>query len=173
MAEHEQACDQDERDQDELFRALQIASEYYRHGEMLVQSRMYNFLFAVSVLLLGWATLYSKEPPSPTIILQLFAGTALFISLAFSAWGRRAEKFQALHRDRILALESKLPEPLKIMNSIAQLQQEGSVRRRWEKDQKKEIRFRWYEKHARAGFIAVGAPLALAIVSFVLLVLSP
>jgi len=148
--------------------ALQIAYQLYEHGESLVQARMQSFLFMMTVLLLCWATLYSSSF-KPRIILFVLSLAGFLLSASFAVWGRRADKFMGLYRDRILFLERDLPDTLKMMHPIAELQEHGEATRPFKQDK---VKFNWFEKHVRAGVILVGASGILGTISLFLMFLS-
>jgi hypothetical protein len=65
---------------------IDSAIRAYQHAEAIVQSRLYNFLFADSILLLSWAAVFAAA--SPRVGKQLvLAALALLSTLLSMLWG--------------------------------------------------------------------------------------
>src|SRR5712692_9363567 len=115
----------------QIFSALNLAREDTRHAETVTQTRMYNFLFCDSILILSWVTVFvaspQSAPPSRPYALVALAGLSLFLSIAYAIFGWGATKFIRMHYDLSLVLESQLPQPLWTADPIVALQRGKAI----------------------------------------------
>lgn len=105
------------------------AAAWYRHAEIIVQQRLYNFLMAASILVLAAATSLSATPhEAQKAVVLTVSIIGCFLSLAYGQLGRRQLKFIDLHMDIIESLEAKLRNPLyRVITPIARLRAGAST----------------------------------------------
>ena len=60
-AEASYPTSQPEQGSDLIMHAVEVAINGFRHMEVIVQSRLQNFLVADSILLAGWATVFASQ----------------------------------------------------------------------------------------------------------------
>jgi predicted small integral membrane protein len=79
-----------------LFAAINEVRVSFRHAETIVQARFYNYLMAVSILILAWAAFATSDPWS-NFLRGVVAMLGLILSVLWSILGSRQRKFLALH----------------------------------------------------------------------------
>lgn len=125
-----------------VYKTIDLAFQMYFHAETVVQSRLYNFLFATSILFLSCAAIYAGNNwtgGSGRHMVIVLAGLGALLSLVWLFLGRRQQKFTALHTDIVCRLEDNIPEDLRIMqrnrdladNKTIDLHRDGVLRLRW------------------------------------------
>lgn len=159
----------------ELFPAVAVAAAGYRHAEIVVQQRLYNFLMAASILLLGAAaTVSTGETLQRRLFLCLIAGVGAALSGAWVVLGRRQRKFIDLQAAIIVALESLIPDELRVLRvfePIAQLQRGHEVT--IQRDGKKmTLCLSAREMQARSSNLLIFAPATLTVVFVALIVIA-
>ena len=103
---------------------LKEARDGYRHGEIIVQSRLYNYLVAVSILFLAWAALFTaRNVDNRALVLAVLAILGGLLSILWAVLGLREGCFLQLHMNQIRALENRLPNAApRLTSQIADLQ---------------------------------------------------
>jgi hypothetical protein len=103
--------------------AVSSAHSADQHAETIVQSRLSNFLLAISVLFLAWTSAFSAADElwrGPVLTVLSLLMTCL--SVLWTIMGGRQRKFISLHYDVMFSLEEKLPlDDLKIGTTVADL----------------------------------------------------
>ena len=106
---------------------VDIAIREYQHAEAVVQSRLYNFLFAESILLLSWAAVFAtNDIKGRRIVLTVLALLATVLGIVWAFVGGRHKAFLQLHTHIVRTLELRLPAAMRIHEPISQLQ-DGAV----------------------------------------------
>jgi len=106
----------------ELLACLAEAGAAFRHAEVIVQQRLYNFLMAASILLLaGAAPIVTGPTPRTTLFMITASALGLFLSCAWTGLGFRQRTFVDLLAEIIQDLESRLPPELRVWKPIANL----------------------------------------------------
>ena len=155
---------------DELLRAAATAHGDYCHAETIIQSRLYNYLIAVSVLFLSWAAVFASRVPGRAPILVVLAMLSLLLSVGWTVLGLRARKFLELHRDIMLSLEEKLPTELRVWYRVAEFQKNGNFQLLSQVLREKgPDKVTYAESKVTARWIPVAAPFAFALASLVLI----
>lgn len=72
---------------DRILRLLDSSRGGTRHAEIVTQTRLYNFLFCDSILILSWATVFSSSPENRTHVLIILSGLSLLLSAAYAVLG--------------------------------------------------------------------------------------
>ena len=152
----------------ELLSLLDVAIREYQHAEVVVQARLYNFLVADSMLLLSWAAVYASTTNAyKRWVLFALALLSMVLGLCWSVMGTRHRKFLSLHTQIVDDTERLLPPTWRLHDKITRLQNGEMViagGRRY--------RLTLPETLARSRHLGVVAPLAMALVSLVLLCVS-
>jgi len=105
-----------------LLTCIADAGAGYRHAEIIVQQRLYNFLMAASILLLaGAATVGVQATPRTTVFMITVSLLGLFLSMVWTGLGYRERTFVDLHMEIIQDLEARLPLHLRVWGPIADL----------------------------------------------------
>jgi hypothetical protein len=147
---------------------MQLATQGYHHAQSVIQSRLYNYLVAASILVRAWATLFNAaEGRARSVVLIVVAALGVALSLLWSLLGMRQAKFVALHLDICCSLENELPVACwSVAQPIADLRKGRKVtlRTKDEKDQeRKELRLNWLEQQSASVRLTIIAPVALLI----------
>ncbi len=160
----------------QIFFALDLAREDTRHAENVTQTRMYNFLFCDSILILSWVTVFvaspQSAPPSRPYALVALAVLSLFLSIAYALFGRGATKFIRMHYDISLVLESQLPQPLWTADPIVALQRGKEYICKSKYQNGEIIRGPRPRAKLHTGYMLTAVPISFALLSIVLVVLS-
>jgi hypothetical protein len=153
-----------------LVNLVDLAVREYQHAESIVQSRLYNFLFADSILILSWAALFSASPrpAGARWVLGSLALLSTLLSFFWTLMGWRHRKFLYLHTHIVRSLEDKLTAGLRVHDLITQLQ-EGSGVQVGMKGRQHTLQLSNIELFARSRNLGVLAPFCLMVVSTVLL----
>ena len=89
------------------------ASAGFRHAEVVVQQRLYNFLMAESILLLASAaTIAVEETSGRRWLILAVSGLGVLIGLAWTVLGHRQRWFIDLHIRIVQQLEERFEHPL-------------------------------------------------------------
>ena len=152
----------------EVLSLLDIAIRGYQHAEAVVQSRLYNFLFADSILLLSWASVYSGGTSSSKwLVLASLALLSAVLGICWSVLGLRHRKFLFVLTQVIDDIEKRLPLEWRVAERITMLQEGGKVKARGH-----DYELNWLEKSAKSRNLGVVAPLVMAAASLFLLCIS-
>ena len=144
---------------------LDVAIRAYQHAEAVIQARLYNFLFADSILLLSWAAVYAgADLPSKESVLISLALLSATLGLFWSILGLRHRKFLFVHTQIIDDIEQQLPIAWRVHERITLLQEGETVRARGH-----DYRLNLLDKAAKSRNLGVIAPLAMTGVSIFLL----
>lgn len=103
-----------------LARAHEWAQEDRRHGEAITQTRLNNFLFSSSILVVAWATVYASEGgvAKYTFVLQILSAANFFLSLAYGFFGIRNKRTLGRHRSIVIQIEKALPKELQTTHAL-------------------------------------------------------
>jgi hypothetical protein len=103
--------------------AIDWANDSYRSAESLIQSRLYNYLVAASILFLSWATVYaSKESCTRIAVLITLSAIGMVLSILWWLLSMRQRVFLTVTMDIILYLESLLDNnDFRIATSLSKL----------------------------------------------------
>jgi hypothetical protein len=160
----------------QLLHALEIATNGFRHNEVIVQARMQNFLVADSILLLGWTTLYAgSQRAGWTWALAVLALLSLLLSLFWAVLGMRQGKFLKLQMDVVCRLEAELPEAFRITSPVRNLQDNKDAVRLHTfgtGEEMDELRLTRAESQLKSRNLLVWTPLAFAATSVTLLLVT-
>jgi hypothetical protein len=156
---------------DHRIKLLDVAIRGYQHAEAVVQARLYNFLFADSILLLSWAAVYAgpstKYEQNVLLILALLSAV---LGLCWSIMGTRHRKFLFVNMQIIVDIEAPLPKELKVNDRIARLQNGEEVA--VNTGEERRLQLTWLEKCARSRNLGIWAPRLMAAVSLFLVLVS-
>ena len=94
-----------------------------RHAEMVTQTRLYNFLFCDSILILAWATVFSSSDGNRSHVLVILSALSFILSVVYAVLGHRGDAFIKMHYDVDASLESRLPEEFQLTKYVMTLQQ--------------------------------------------------
>lgn len=139
------------------------AAAWYRHAEVIVQQRLYNFLMAASILILAAATSLSASPHSgQRAVVLTVSVVGLLLSIGYSILGVRQIRFVDLHMDICKFLESRLSDPRnQVITETAKLRS-GEVTKSPLTGSVRPLSF--IEKVTRSSNFLVVAPLGFAVV---------
>ncbi len=166
----------------EIMHAIEIATDGFRHNEVIVQSRLQNFLVADTILLSAWATLFSENNiKERAIVLFVLAALSTVLSIAWAILGMRQRKFLNVQMHIICNLEKNLPKILQVNRDVKDLQDgkeiavtrckkiQSGCRERFVYEEKK-VKLTAPEFHLKSRNLLVGAPIAFAVASLLLIV---
>ena len=107
----------------QLLTLLDIAIREYQHAEIIVQARLSNFLFANSILLVAWATIFAgSETARRPLVLMALAVLSAVLGILWTVMGLRHRKFLFVHSEIIETVENKLPEEFRLHGPVTKLQ---------------------------------------------------
>jgi hypothetical protein len=99
-----------------LLTAIADAANWFRHAEIVVQQRFYNFLMAESILLLAAAAVLASDSLiSRRVFVGTLASVGIVLSIAWTILGIRQKKFVDLHMDIIENLERQIDSQYKVL----------------------------------------------------------
>jgi hypothetical protein len=102
----------------------QTASQHWAHAEQVRWTSLYNFLMAVTLLLLAWAAIYSGGHSNTIprkLTLSLFAGAGCLTSVLWIGLSERASGFVAAYTECARKLELLLSVDLQGPFQVAYL----------------------------------------------------
>ena len=111
----------------EVIHLIDMATQGFRHAEIIVQSRLNNFLLAASILCLSWATMYAGGIRQH-LILALLPSLGAILSIFWYFLGSRQPKFLQLHMNIVSTLERKLEKEFRVTQPIKDLQDGKAVK---------------------------------------------
>jgi hypothetical protein len=143
--------------------SIHLATSNAQHGETVTQSRLNNFLFAVSILLLAWATLYDRAQAGSgrTIALIGVALLSAFLSIIWLILGTRQQKFAELNWDLVAREEARLPRDRRVGWFIWRMQYRNPIFL----ESGKQVRLNHVEWVVNSRSLLVIAPVAFLVVS--------
>ena len=106
-----------------LLKAIDWANDSYRSAESLIQSRLYNYLIAASILFLSWTSVYAStySKTKVTVIITLSA-LGLILSILWWLLSMRQRVYFTVTMDKILYLESLLENnDFRVATSLSEL----------------------------------------------------
>jgi len=157
---------------DRLWHITERSLGNYRHSEIVVQNRLYNFLVADSILILSWATLFSQtQSTSGVTALTALSVLSLMFSIGYTFFGIRQKKFVDMHLAITDYYEQLTPESIRTIGLGSALI-DGQTITVIIDGQKDTYRLRFLEKLARSVHFLVWMPGAFAVVSAILVVVS-
>ena len=152
----------------ELVTLFDMAVRGYYHAETIIQARLYNFLFADSILLLSWAAVYSASTAKhQKEVLVVFSALSIILGLWLLLMGFRHRKFLFVHTKVITDVERLLPESYRIHAPITNLQERRTVRVGAD-----DYKLTVFEAHARSRNFGIWAPAFMTVGSALLLRVS-
>ena len=152
--------------------SIQAAVEEYQHAEIIVQTRLNNFLTADSILILSWVAVFASDQKLGGH--WVLVGLSLLSTLLATFWtilGMRQKKFLALHDAIIFGLEQQSPKFWRLHDPIRQLQTGKKVTAKAGIRQI-EIKLNWAEIMLGERNLGILAPLTIAIILGALMIIS-
>lgn len=151
-----------------LLTLLDIAIREYQHAETIVQARLANFLFANSILLVAWATIFAGiDTPRRPLVLMSLAALSAVLGILWTGMGLRHRKFLFIHSEIIKTVESKLPEAFRLQGPVTTLQEGKTVTAT-----EKSYQLSKFEMLARSRDVGVVASVSVTIMAVFLLLVS-
>ena len=146
---------------------LAEAGAAFRHAEVIVQQRLYNFLMAASILLLAGAAPMVTEPTHRTTLFMITASAlGLVLSCAWTGLGYRQRTFVDLLAEIIQDLESRLPRELRVWEPVANLRAGKNV---VFPVSKRKVQLPRHERLLRSSNLLFVTPVVFGLAFFVLL----
>jgi hypothetical protein len=150
----------------EIWQAVGQSGDAFRHAEMVVQSRLNNFLVADSILFLSWATLFvGQDRAGRTAVLLMLSGLSAVLSLLWTLLGSRERRFLQLHHHLVADLEDRLPNRYRNYWFVRTLRTRRSI----ELDPGGRIELGLSGAYVSSGVLLVIAPIAFAVASGILI----
>jgi hypothetical protein len=153
----------------ELLTRVADANAGFRHAEVIVQQRLYNFLMAESILLLAAAAILANSVIDLSRALFLFTVSLLgfVLSVAWAILGYRERIFLNLHMEIVESLEQQIEDPrYRVSEPIAHLRDGKKV---IFPISKKEVELSGMLRFMHSSHVLIGAPIAFGVVFFVLM----
>ena len=158
----------DDQQLNRLVTLFDLSFRGYCHAETIIQARLYNFLFADSILLLSWAAVFAANTTQhKREVLIVLSGLSVILGLWLLVMGCRHRKFLFVHTQIITEVEKLLPESYRIHAPITDLQNRKAV-----SAGSKEYRLNFLEAHSRSRNFGIWAPTFMTIGSVLLLRVS-
>lgn len=106
-----------------LLQLIDDAAAGFRHAEVIVQQRLYNFFMAESILLLASAAIIAAQvSPGRRVVVIAVSAFGVLLAFAWTVLGRRQSPFVELHMEIIQCLERQFENALwRVSEPIAQL----------------------------------------------------
>jgi hypothetical protein len=155
----------------ELLIVLDSARQDARHSEMVTQTRLYNFLFGDSIVILAWATIFvaSNRPHYAALVLLMLAFLSFILAVLYGILGNRGDKFIRMQFRVISNIEAKIPKHLRTTRHTVMLQR-GEP---YDDSDENPIELSWIEKSTVVGHHLLWlVPYSFAVVSAVLFYIS-
>ena len=113
-----------------LFSSIDLAIRGYQNSETQIQSRLNNYFFAASILLLAWVTIYASQANITRIIVLIILSVLGFlISVLWLLLSLRQNLFMEVSNDNIIYLESLTNKnEFKIFSRLINLQKGKEVK---------------------------------------------
>jgi hypothetical protein len=158
---------------DRVLSVLESSRGGTRHAEIVTQTRLYNFLFCDSILILAWATVFSSDfvQGARTHVLVMLSGVSFLLGVAYAFLGHRACAFLRMHYDVDAYLETFVPVDFRLTTLTAGLQQKGIYICKAPNALGEEVRL-WKLEKTVSGHFLIAVPASLASASMFLLVVS-
>ncbi len=113
---------------DQMISVIDLATNGFRHNEVIVQARLQNFLVADTILLASWAALFQGNPDSARVlVLIVVALLSITFSFCWTVLGLRHCQFLDLQMDIVCCLEEFLPDELRVTRLVKDLQDREKV----------------------------------------------
>jgi hypothetical protein len=150
----------------EIIQLIDMSARGFEHAEVIVQTRLNNFLLAASILCLSWVTMFASNIHQLLVLVCLpILGAVL--SIFWFILGMRQQKFLQLNMDLTCKLENHLDKEYRISQSISQLQNGNTVKKGL-----KRYQLNMFEKWFRSRNLISWIPAAFFLVFIVFLVIS-
>ena len=156
----------------QIWDAVSLATERYNFYEEVVQTRLQSFLFADSILLLAWVTLYSVASSDHhywRLILISFSTLSVFLCASWTILEFRHKKFFLMQMDIVLTLEQALPDALRINQAVSSLQYGKPYLTKYVDQAEKQVYLNKLEVLCDPRRLSIATPVCFGLVSLVLL----
>jgi hypothetical protein len=143
----------------------------YRHAESLMQSRIYNYLVAASILFLAWATVYaSPQGRMRILVLITLASFGTVFSIFWYLLALRQRHFFTVTMDTIIYLESFLEvDEFRTLTAVSRLQKDNPVKLLTED---KTVKLGFLESRLSSRSLGIFSPAIFGIAFLILVILS-